>query len=135
MVLLKSARSSLGAGWDLVGLKGAETKSIGDLLVGQTQVISVWKWLNNTWAVYLPEAEDKGESYAVSKGFILLEHITPGEGFWVNSSGEATLPLRRQCLIGALPPSARCCLDRTKRDDHPPGPDQSGLFLVSSDNR
>ncbi len=70
-------------GWNLlsstVGFKVATT-------VGNNTVFkSVWKWENNTWAVYLPGG-DQGKAYAQAKGFGFLATINPGEGFWVNSS-------------------------------------------------
>jgi hypothetical protein len=51
-------------------------------------VTSVWKWTTvngtKTWAVNLPGTEDKGATYASSKGFGTFTTIDPGEGFWVN---------------------------------------------------
>lgn len=35
--------------------------------------------------------EDKGMAYAASKGFKLLQTISPGEGFWVNAKEESTI--------------------------------------------
>lgn len=72
---------SLTQGWNLVGLKGTKPVAAADL----GAVTSVWKWTNGTWAVYLPGAEDKGEAYALAKGFGMLTTIEPGGGFWVNA--------------------------------------------------
>ncbi len=82
----------LSQGWNLVGLKGVQSQAVATLLTGQTGIISLWKWEGNSWAVYLPDQGDKGAGYAASKGFTLLQEIGPGEGFWVNSSAETTLP-------------------------------------------
>jgi len=77
--------SSLTEGWNLIGLKSDEAKSIADFVSGNdTQIASVWKWDNGAWAVYLPGQDDGGAAYAESKGFSLLSDIEPGEGFWVN---------------------------------------------------
>jgi len=75
----------LTEGWNLIGLKSSETKSITDLVSGnEGNIASVWKWKNNKWAVYLPGEDDGGDAYAQSKGFSVLGDINPGEGFWVN---------------------------------------------------
>lgn len=65
--------------------------------------ISVWKWLGNKWAVYLPTSEDGGKSYAESKGFDLLTTITPGQGFWMNNGLPATLNITGTQDEGTLP--------------------------------
>lgn len=75
-----------------MGLKGTQTKTVTALLAGETKVISLWKWQGASWSVCLPDKTDKGADYAAGKGFTLLEQIAPGEGFWVNASGEITLP-------------------------------------------
>ncbi len=74
------------SGWNLIGLKGSESKTIADLIDGnEDQILSIWKWVADNWAVYLPSlGEATTETYAGNKGFILLEQINPGEGFWVN---------------------------------------------------
>ena len=75
----------MSAGWNLVGLKGDQGKTIDDLISGnESSIASVWKWENSSWAVYLPGEDDGGAAYAQSKGFALLTDIEPGEGFWVN---------------------------------------------------
>ena len=75
----------LTEGWNLIGLKSNETKSITDLISGnEGNIASVWKWEGGKWAVYLPGEDDGGAAYAQGKGFSLLEQINPGEGFWVN---------------------------------------------------
>jgi hypothetical protein len=83
---------SLTTGWNLIGLKSNETKSIADFISGNKGYIaSVWKWDNGKWAVYLPGEDDGGAAYAESKGFNVLENINPGEGFWVNAIQQITL--------------------------------------------
>ena len=81
---------SLSSGWNLIGLKSNETQSITGLITGnEGKIASIWKWINNTWAVYLPGGGT--DTYAQSKGFSVLDTIKPGEGFWVNCSEPITL--------------------------------------------
>jgi len=54
---------------------------------------SIWKWMGNNWAVYLPGKEDKGKSYAEQKGFNLLSQIGPGDGFWIKSKEAGKLTI------------------------------------------
>jgi len=76
---------SLSQGWNLVGLKSNESKSITDLISeNENNIASIWKWESGAWAVYLPNQNT--QAYADSKGFAVLEDIEPGEGFWVNCS-------------------------------------------------
>jgi len=90
---------SLTDGWNLIGLKSNEAKSITDLISGnENKIASVWKWINppGKWAVFLPKDDlDKGltetQDYANAKGFDVLEDINTGEGFWVNATQQITL--------------------------------------------
>ena len=80
------------AGWNLLGLKGDQTKTITVLISGnESSTVSVWKWENNTWSVYLAGENDGGAAYAQTKGFNELSSIGPGEGFWFNAGGSITL--------------------------------------------
>lgn len=77
---------SVTSGWNLVGLK--TNQSIGiEALIGDkgSKILSVWKWVKNTWHVYLPQQSDKGASYAQAKGFGVISAISPGEGFWIKA--------------------------------------------------
>ena len=81
---------TLDSGWNLIGLKTNVGKSISEIIDGNTdKIASIWKWMNNTWAVYLPGGET--EAYATSKGFVILEQLGPGEGFWINCVEAITL--------------------------------------------
>ncbi|MFH1523032.1 MAG: fibronectin type III domain-containing protein [Patescibacteria group bacterium] len=75
-------------GWNLKGANSIFTVDASDLQPEgeDLQTVSAWKWVGDKWAVYLPEEPDGGASYAASKGFIILEEIYPGEGFWINVS-------------------------------------------------
>ncbi|RLB86333.1 MAG: hypothetical protein DRH26_17435, partial [Deltaproteobacteria bacterium] len=84
---------SLTQGWNLAGLKSDQGKSITDLISGnETIIVSVWKWQDGGWAVYLPGEDDGGAAYAAGKGFSPLGDVNPGEGFWVNATQQTTLP-------------------------------------------
>jgi hypothetical protein len=82
--------------WNLLSLPVTPA----DLAVGKVLapimegLVSVWKWEQGAWAVYLPKENDNGATYAGGKGFGQLVTISPGEGFWVNSSDsyELTIP-------------------------------------------
>ena len=98
-LIIQGATSSetsctLTQGWHLIGLRGEEVKPVTGLtgLVSDSEnsVLSIWKWEENNWAVYLPDQEDDGAFYADSKGFKFLENIKPGEGFWVNTNDSVT---------------------------------------------
>ncbi len=84
---------SLVKGWNLIGLKSNETRTISELITNnEEQITSIWKWQDNNWAVYLPSlGAEATATYAGSKGFIVLEEINPGEGFWVNCIDDMTL--------------------------------------------
>lgn len=72
-------------GWNLVGLRGPQPLTVANIAVDQgLQIVSIWKWTGKTWAVSLPDKPDKGQAYASSKNFTLLEDIKAAEGFWVN---------------------------------------------------
>lgn len=83
---------AITSGWNLVGLKGDQDITVADLLSGKTGIVSLWKWESGNWAVRLPDEQDGGQGYATDKGFGLLQAIAPGEGFWVNSTEELTIP-------------------------------------------
>ncbi len=74
--------------WNLISLPVIpDDSSVDAILSGiKDNVVSVWKWGGNTWAVCLPNEADQGAVYAASKGFGLLDKINAGEGFWINST-------------------------------------------------
>lgn len=74
---------SFSNGWNLVGLKDNKSITVADFLAGKSEIISLWKWQNGKWAVYLPGEVNPG-LYATSQGFSQFTAINPGEGFWVN---------------------------------------------------
>ena len=83
---------SLSDGWNLVGLKANESISITEVVNKikteneDLSIVSLWKWEDGKWAVYLPQAgKEATEAYAENKGFSVIENINPGEGFWVNA--------------------------------------------------
>ena len=80
-------------GWNLISLKVNKKKGIDELISGnEDKIMSVWKWLGDTWAVYLQVyGQDTTEQYAESKGFEVLKGINPGEGFWINATSALEL--------------------------------------------
>ena len=81
---------ALVKGWNLVGLKGSDKTSVTDLIAGEAdKIVSIWKWVDNKWAVYLPGGET--DSYTTGKGFKVLSEIDTGEGIWINCSSELSL--------------------------------------------
>ena len=77
---------SLSAGWNLVGLKSDQSITVTQFIADKSEVISLWKWENGNWAVYLTGEVYQG-AFATSKGFSQFDTINPGEGFWVNVAG------------------------------------------------
>lgn len=75
---------SAGSGWNLLAFPGKSAKSATEAVQSLNGVISLWKWKDSNWSVCLPGDENNGQTYAQDKGFSLLKHIEPGEGFWVN---------------------------------------------------
>ena len=102
-----SFQSSMAANWNLLSLPVVTTDpSVDNLLSGvMDNIISVWKWADGDWAVYLPGEADKGAAYASSKNFGLLTDITCGQGFWVNSNIVQTLT-----VSGTQPANSSCSL-------------------------
>ena len=84
---------NLYSGWNLVGLKTDKKKAISEFIsANKDKILSIWKWLGNTWAVYLPSlGEEATQNYADSKGFSVLTEINPAEGFWVNTTEDISL--------------------------------------------
>jgi len=89
---------SAQAGWNLLSATVTVPATVFGSLGG---IQSVWKWQNNTWAVYLPGEGTQG-AYAASKNFGQLTSVTPGEGFWVNSTGVASVDLNGTPEYGEL---------------------------------
>jgi len=99
--------TSLSPAWNLVSLPVIpDDPSVDVILAGiEETVASVWKWVDGKWAVCLPGLEDKGASYASSKGFGLLTDINCGEGFWVNAGTDLSLS-----VPGTQPSDTSCSL-------------------------
>ena len=74
---------SFTSGWNLVGLKSATSTTVTDFIADKPGIVSLWKWENETWSVYL-SGGDGGVSYTTSKGFGHMTTISPKEGVWVN---------------------------------------------------
>jgi PKD repeat protein len=76
----------MSSGWNLINsYLEPENSEIASIFFGiEDQIVSLWKWEDGKWAVYLMGEEDGGAAYSESKGFILLQEIHAGEGFWTN---------------------------------------------------
>lgn len=74
---------TLASGWNLTGLKSEYPSTAASIIAEDSDIISLWKWHNGTWAVAMPGETTPG-AYAASKNFAELTTINPGEGFWVN---------------------------------------------------
>ncbi len=80
---------SLKPGWNLKGLRSTSGVNVQDKFNDPSKFISIWKWHKTTqqdgqdkWAVFLSNGNT--QTYAQGKGFLVLDTISPGEGFWVN---------------------------------------------------
>ena len=62
---------NLHFGWNLIGLKSSLPESITELISGnENKITSIWRWKNNTWAVFLPQHGAVATiAYAKGKGF------------------------------------------------------------------
>jgi|GEM_PF-3054449 len=81
---------SLQPGWNLKAVTWGQAVAVGQTFADQNAFTSVWKWTGAAWAVYLPkEGADGSQTYAVSKGFSLLNTLLPNDGFWVNVGSTA----------------------------------------------
>ena len=89
---------TLLSGWNLKGLTSENFINAGLLFTDSQTVSSIWKWDNDTWAVYIPEETNQG-AYAASKGFNELSTLKPGEGFWVNASTDLQVPVYNYIVV------------------------------------
>ena len=78
---------TLTSGWNMVGLKTDKpSTTIEQFLNDKPGVISVWRWVANSWQVYMPGYADKGAAYAAANGYSLINTpIAPTEGLWINN--------------------------------------------------
>ncbi len=105
---------NLVSGWNLVGnpllspiIMLARFGSADAPVAGVTgSVVTVWKWLpaQAQWAFYAPSMTAANlAAYASKKGYAVLEQIAPGEGYWVNTKAELSLPDRTGLSVSSLP--------------------------------
>jgi hypothetical protein len=76
---------ALDSGWNLVGYNSAAEQPIADALSSISgKVISAWGYEDGEWKLYDP----------TNPGFSDLDMMTPGFGYWINTSGSCiwTLP-------------------------------------------
>jgi uncharacterized protein (TIGR02145 family) len=85
----------MSSGWNLINtyLEPEDPKITSMFFDMEDQIVSIWKWEDGKWAVYLMGQEDGGAAYADDKGFLLLQEIHAGEGFWVNCNDSQYLKI------------------------------------------
>jgi hypothetical protein len=83
--------TALTPGWHLQSLSFPSANALAEY----SKLGDVWAWKNGSWGVFLPGEADGGVAYAASKGFVHLESICSGMGFWINvaSGGVISLPM------------------------------------------
>lgn len=108
--------TALVAGWNLLG-NPLQTPvqmqqrfgRVDAPLAGVTDnVVSVWKWLPaaSQWAFYAPSMTASAlASYALGKGYAVLDRIDPGEGYWINAKVPPNFPARTGVPSPTLPQS------------------------------
>jgi hypothetical protein len=77
----------LNKGWNLAGMNKLTSYDVS-VLKDSLWCNSIWKWnaLQNTWEIYLSGFDiETLKAYVESKGFLKLDRIYYGEGFWINS--------------------------------------------------
>lgn len=85
----------LNKGWNLSGINKLTSYNVSTLK-DSPWCKSVWKWNSsqNVWEIYLASFDDETlKEYVESKGFLRLDKIYYGEGFWINSQEPAELIL------------------------------------------
>ena len=127
---------SMAKGWNLKGLSASVPESITVAQVfgtDSTKYASVWKWVNNTWAVYLPGQDT--QAYANSKGFDVLTTLALNEGFWVN----VTASTAQEIDVEQPPPVAGKIIEMVGEDGFVPvsgvGAWKDGNKLDESDSQ
>ncbi len=90
-------------GWNLLGNGQATPISTASVFSDPDKVVSIWKWdaAMSAWAFYTPKQADGGAAYALSKGYVPLQSIGPGEGYWVNASTAFSVAVTAATLVHA----------------------------------
>ncbi|AGX87208.1 hypothetical protein Cenrod_1115 [Candidatus Symbiobacter mobilis CR] len=105
---------SLQKDWNLVGNTMLESFAVRERfgtpqapIAGVSdRVISVWKWVasQSKWAFYTPSKTDAElAAFAAPRGYIVLDRIGGGEGFWVKSTASLDLPVRTGVPASVIP--------------------------------
>jgi len=85
---------SVKSGWNLKGLYLTPEDNSPASIFKDKNYTSLWKWDSNesTWCVDFPgQSEDFLNSYISDKGFLTIESLVAGEGFWINAPEEDIL--------------------------------------------
>ena len=94
-VSLEKQSISIEPGWNLVGINEIDSYDIS-ILKDNPWITIVWQWdnLQNIWQVFFQEFDNEAlEAFVAKKGFLKLEKLHYGEGFWIYSLETAELML------------------------------------------
>lgn len=96
--LFETATQSMAvtAGWNLLGNGTSTAIDVATVFGNSANVESVWTWLASSgkWAFYSPTLSDSGVAYAATHGYVQLQTISGGQGYWLyaKNSFAPTLP-------------------------------------------
>ena len=74
------AKNIFSSGWHLLG--AVKDYNIAEVKDTFPQLKTVWKWKDNSWAIWSPDTTVI--EFVNNYGISLIEEIREGEGFWVN---------------------------------------------------
>jgi hypothetical protein len=77
----ESVNVNIHEGWNLVGFKG---EKFVDFL-NREEIISVWKWSEGKWEVFIPDYYPSLKEVAEKYGLASFEKIMAGEGVWIKA--------------------------------------------------
>lgn len=88
----------ISSGWNLLSYPLVPASSSPESLFSgiSSNILSVWKWQDGKWAVWIPESQMSTKdftTYLAAKGFSLLSVLDNGDGFWVNTNADLTLDM------------------------------------------
>jgi hypothetical protein len=85
---------SASPGWNLLGNPVNQTLDVAALFGDNGKVNSVWKWdsTSTNWQFFAPGmSTTELQTYVAGQGYVVLNEIQPGDGFWVNAKVQGDL--------------------------------------------
>jgi alpha-tubulin suppressor-like RCC1 family protein len=85
---------SASPGWNLLGNPVNQTLDVAALFGDNGKVNSVWKWdsTSTNWQFFAPGmSTTEMQTYVAGQGYVVLNEIQPGDGFWVNAKVQGDL--------------------------------------------